>query len=158
MLRRRFLPGFVVLLLLVSVARAAEEPIYDEKADASRQIAAALAAAAPPGKPVRNIVLVFGANWCPDCHALDDNMHKPELAALIEKHFVVVKIDVGRMDKNLDVALKHGVPVKRGIPALAVLDSKGKVLYAMDQGQFADARHMSFASIKAFFEQWKPKP
>jgi len=158
MQRMRFLRGFFVLLLFVGMTRAAEEPIYDEKADASRQIAAAITAASLPGKPVRNIVLVFGANWCPDCHALDDNTHKPELAALIEKHFVVVKIDVGRMDKNLDVALKHGVPVKRGIPAMAVLDSRGKLLYAQDQGQFADARHMSFESIKAFFEQWKPKP
>jgi protein disulfide-isomerase len=158
MQRTRFLQGFFVLLLLVGIARAGEGPVYDEKADASRQIAAALAAAAPPGKPVRNIVLVFGANWCPDCHALDDNMHKPELASLIEKHFVVVKIDVGRMNKNLDVARQYGVPIRRGIPALAVLDPKGKVLYAMDQGQFADARHMSFESIEAFFEQWKPKP
>lgn len=158
MQRMRFLRGFFVLLLFVGMTRAAEEPIYDEKADAGRQIAAAIMAASQPGKPVRNIVLVFGANWCLDCHALDDNMHKPELAALIEKHFVVVKIDVGRMNKNLDVALKHGVPVKRGIPAMAVLDSRGKLLYAQDQGQFADARHMSFESIQAFFEQWKPKP
>jgi thioredoxin 1 len=157
MRRMRFLRGFFVLLLFVGMTRAAEEPIYDEKADASRQIAAAITAASQPGKPVRNIVLVFGANWCPDCHALDDNTHKPELAALIEKNFVVVKIDVGRMDKNLDVALKHGVPLKRGIPAMAVLDSRGRLLYAQDQGQFADARHMSFESIKAFFEQWKPR-
>jgi protein disulfide-isomerase len=157
MQRTRFLRGFFVLLLFVGMTRAAEEPIYDEKADAGRQIAAAITAASQPGKPVRNIVLVFGANWCPDCHALDDNMHKPELAALIEKHFVVVKIDVGRMDKNLDVALKHGVPVKRGIPAMAVLDSRGKLLYAQDQGQFADARHMSYESIGEFFVKWKPK-
>ena len=157
MQRTRFLRGFFVLLLFVGMTRAAEEPIYDEKADAGRQIAAAITAASQPGKPVRNIVLVFGANWCPDCHALDDNMHKPELAALIEKHFVVVKIDVGRMDKNLDVALKHGVPVKRGIPAMAVLDSRGRLLYAQDQGQFADARHMSYESIREFFVKWKPK-
>jgi protein disulfide-isomerase len=157
MQRMRFLRGFFVLLLFVGMTRAAEEPIYDEKADAGRQIAAAITAASQPGKPVRDIVLVFGANWCPDCHALDDNMHKPELAALIEKHFVVVKIDVGRMNKNLDVALKHGVPVKRGIPAMAVLDSRGKLLYAQDQGQFADARHMSYESIREFFVKWKPK-
>lgn len=82
-------------------------------------------------------------------------MHKPELAAVIAKGFVVAKIDVGRYTRNLDVAEKYGVPLKRGIPALAVLDPQGKVLYAMDQGQFADARHMSYESIKAFFEQWK---
>jgi thiol-disulfide isomerase/thioredoxin len=154
--RARYL--VLVFLLCLGVARAADEPIYDEKADASQQIAAALAAASQQGKPARNIVLVFGANWCPDCHALDDSMHKAELAALLEKEFAVVKIDVGRMDKNLDVARKYGVPIRRGIPALAVLDSKGKVLYAMDQGQFADARHLTYESIKAFYEQWKPKP
>jgi protein disulfide-isomerase len=84
-------------------------------------------------------------------------MHKVELASLLERNFVIVKIDVGRMDKNLDVAEQYHVPIEHGIPALAVLDSGGHLLYAMDQGQFADARHMSYESIKAFFEQWKPK-
>ncbi len=62
----------------------------------------------------------------------------------------------GATDKNLDLAEQYHVPIKHGIPALAVLDSRGNLLYAMDQGQFADARHMSYESIKAFFEQWKP--
>jgi hypothetical protein len=83
-------------------------------------------------------------------------MHKPELASIIEKNFVVVEVDLGHEDKNLDLAEEYHVPIKHGIPALAVLDSRGKLLYAMDQGQFADARHMSFDSIKAFFVQWKP--
>jgi hypothetical protein len=83
-------------------------------------------------------------------------MHKPELASIIEKNFVIVEIDVGREDKNLDLAEQYHVPMKRGIPALAVLNSRGNLLYAMDQGQFADARHMSYESIKAVFEQWKP--
>ena len=132
---------------------AVPQPFYDEKADAHHDVAAAVANA---GASKRNIVLVFGANWCPDCHALDAQMHKPELASIIEKNFVVVEIDLGRWDKNLDVAEKYHVPIKRGIPALAVLDPHGNLLYAMDQGQFADARSMSFESIKAFFEHWKP--
>jgi hypothetical protein len=84
-------------------------------------------------------------------------MHNPELASIIEKNYVIVEIDVGREDKNLDLAEQYHVPIKHGIPALAVLNSHGNLLYAMDQGQFADARHMSYESIKAFFEQWKPK-
>jgi hypothetical protein len=83
-------------------------------------------------------------------------MHKDELASLIEKSFVIVKIDVGRYDKNLELAEKYRVPIKKGIPALAVLDSRGALLYAMDQGQFADARHTSYESIKEFFVKWKP--
>jgi protein disulfide-isomerase len=83
-------------------------------------------------------------------------MHKAELASIIEKNFVVVKVDVGREDKNLDLAEQYHVPVAHGIPALAVLDPRGKLLYAMDQGQFADARHMSYESIREFFARWEP--
>jgi len=54
------------------------------------------------------------------------------------------------------LAEQYHVPIKRGIPALAVLNSGGNLLYAMEQGQFADAGNMSYESIKAFFEQWKP--
>jgi thioredoxin 1 len=140
------------LLLVSGAAAIAAESVYDESADARKEIAAAVKEASRGGK---RIVLVFGANWCKDCRALDAQMHQPELASLIEKSFVVVKVDVGRMDKNVDVAQKYGVPVDNGIPALAVLDSKGKLLYAQDRGQFADARHMSPESIRAFFEQWK---
>jgi len=84
-------------------------------------------------------------------------MHKPELAALLAASFVVVEINVGRYDKNLDLAQKYYVPIKRGIPSLGVLDSRGALLYATDQGQFADARHMSYESIKDFFIKWEPK-
>jgi thioredoxin 1 len=144
------------MLALAGQLIAAGEDIYDQNADARREIAAATAVASRSGTPARNIVLVFGANWCADSRALDVNMHRLELASLLKKEFVVVKIDVGRFDKNLTVAEQYGVPIKKGIPALAVLGPHGKVLYAMDQGQFANARHMSHESIKAFFEKWAP--
>ena len=150
---------FLLILVLVTArfVSAATDQLYDERADARKDIRAAIAQASRTGQPAKNIVLVFGANWCKDCHALADQMRKDELAALIEKYFVVVKIDVGRTDKNIDVASKYDVPIKNGIPAVAVLDARGKLLFAQDQGQFADARHMSYESIRAFFEQWKPR-
>ena len=141
-------------MLLAGLAQAASEAIYDEKADAPKQLSATVAEASRSGK---RIMLVFGANWCPDCRALDAQMHKPGLATIIEKDFLVINIDVGRMDKTLDLAQKYGVPLRHGIPAVAVLDQQGRLLYAQDQGQFSDARQMSFESIKAFFEQWRPK-
>jgi protein disulfide-isomerase len=69
----------------------------------------------------------------------------------------VVKVDVGQFNKNRDIGEKYHVPLKHGIPALAVLDPGGKLLYAMDQGQFADARHMSYESIEEFFVKWEPE-
>src|SRR3990172_12472772 len=79
----------IVVALAVGLARGDDGRIYDEQADARKEIASAIAQAAKPGQPSKNIVLVFGANWCKDCHALDFNMHQPELAPLIEKQFVV---------------------------------------------------------------------
>jgi len=142
----------LALLATGGLAQTPTAPLYDESADAHQAISAAIVSAARTHK---NIVLDFGANWCFDCHVLDEQMRKPELASIVEKNFVVVHIDVGRMDKNTDLAAKYGVPLRRGIPALAVLDSKGKLLYAQDQGQFEDARHMSYEDIKAFFVKWK---
>jgi thioredoxin 1 len=84
-------------------------------------------------------------------------MRRPELAKLIAGNFVVVKIGVSRFDKNVALAAKYGVPIQRGIPALAVLNSRGKLLYSMSQGQFANARTMSYAAFLKFFRKWAPK-
>jgi thioredoxin len=141
------------LALGAALAKAARQPIYDEHADAGRQIAAAISKAKITGK---NVVLIFGANWCPDCHALDEQMHRPALARLIAQDFVVVKIDVGRFNKNLGIGENYGVPIRKGIPAVAVLNPLGKLLYAQSQGQFANARLMPYRDFTDFFEKWKP--
>jgi hypothetical protein len=84
-------------------------------------------------------------------------MHKPELARLIARDFVVVKVDVARFNKNLDVGVKYDVPISKGIPAIAVLNSHGKLLYAQGRGQFANARAMPYHDFAEFFRKWKPK-
>ena len=153
MIERYLILGLALAVAAMRVTPASE-PLYDEKADAASDIRAAIRLASRRHK---NVVLVFGANWCGDCHALDQQMHQPELASLIAKSFVVVNVDVGRFDKNLNLATKYHVPIEKGIPALAVLNPRGRLLYAQDQGQFADARRMDYQAFKAFFEQWKPK-
>ena len=144
----------VPLALLAGALLAVDQPPYDETADAHQQVASAIAEAS---KAQKNVILVFGANWCGDCRALNEQMHKDELAALIASNYEVVKIDVGRFNKNKDIAVKYHVPLAHGIPTLAVLDPGGNVLYAMDQGQFSNARSMSYESIRDFFVKWAPK-
>lgn len=60
MLRGGYLLGMFAVLILAGLAVGGEEPLYDEKADAHQQVAAALTEAAKTGK---NVVLVYGANW-----------------------------------------------------------------------------------------------
>ncbi|MGZ5178940.1 MAG: thioredoxin family protein [Ramlibacter sp.] len=121
---------------------------YDEAADAKAQVRAALADAGPAGLPV---LVVFGANWCPDCRVLDQSFRQGASAALIHQHFRVVKVDVGRFDRNTDLAQAYGVPLKKGIPAVAVLSPAGKVLYTTRSGELADARSMGEQGIYDFF-------
>jgi thiol-disulfide isomerase/thioredoxin len=152
-LRLALLAAGATLIAIVGMS-AADSPLYDEKADAHTQIDAAIAEASRSG---RNIVLDFGANWCGDCHALDAHMHQPDLAPLIDRDYVVVHVDVGRFNKNLDLAKKYNVPLHKGIPALAILDSHGNLLFSQSQGEFEDARHLGHDSFTQFFEKWKPK-
>ncbi|MGH9326469.1 MAG: thioredoxin family protein [Terriglobia bacterium] len=144
----------LTLCLLSCIAQAAGGQIFDDHADAHRLIASAIAEAS---KSHKNIVLDFGANWCPDCHALHDQMQQGELAPIIAKSFLVVPIDVGIYNRNLDIVREYRMSLRKGIPALAILNSHGKLLYAMTQGQFSDAGSMSAKTFVEFFKKWEPK-
>lgn len=147
MLRRVIVLAAALAGLMGPVAAAAPLP-YDEAADAKAQVGQALAAAHQSRRPV---LIVFGANWCEDCRALDAALKTGRNAALIAASFQVVKVDVGRFDRNLDVANAYGNPIKKGIPAAVVLSPDNEVLYATRAGELADARSMSENGIYEFF-------
>jgi thioredoxin 1 len=138
----------VALALLAATIDAAEWP-YNEKADAAADVQHALAAAQTDHKKV---LLVFGANWCGDCRALDKAMHGSS-QSLIEGKFDVVKIDVGNFDKNLDLANRYGNPIEKGIPAVVVLRADNHVIYSTKGGELADARKMGEQGIYDFLSQ-----
>ena len=124
--------------------------LYPPTANPSADIAAAEAVARRQGK---RILLDFGGNWCGDCQVLDFYYHQPPNAALLARNYVVVHIDIGHMDHNVDVAKRYGVPITHGVPALAVLDAHGRLLYAEHEKEF---EHTSAESIAAFLNHWKP--
>ncbi|HEV2700397.1 MAG TPA: thioredoxin family protein [Steroidobacteraceae bacterium] len=142
---------FLLLLAttcLATLAVAAPWP-YDEKADAGGDIQHAMAAAQTDH---RKVLLVFGANWCSDCRALDKAMHGSS-QHLIQDSFEVVKIDVGNFDKNLYLAKRYGNPIAKGIPALVVIDAGNHVLYSTGNGELANAGQMTERSIYEFLKQ-----
>ncbi len=136
----------------LTIAHAAA-PIYPEPAAAEGDIRQALIDAA---KNHKRALIDFGGDWCGDCKALDANFHKPENIALLDSGFVLVHVNVGHVDQNLDIAERYGIPLKKGVPALAVLDENGKVLFAQQHGEFEDMRHMDVQSVNDFLNKWKP--
>ena len=132
--------------------------LYPADSNAKADIKAAVSQAA---KEHKRVILDFGADWCLDCHILDNAFHNnPDISPLVEKNYVVVHIDIGRQDppKNNDIANKYHVPLEKGVPALAVLDSNGKLLYSDKGGEFEAARRMKAQTLIDFLEKWKPKP
>ena len=141
--------ALALCLCLFAIAASAADAPYDEAADAKQQIRQALAQAAGAHVPV---LVVFGANWCADCKILDMAMKGGTSAALVSRDFKVVKVDVGRFDRNVDVAESYGVPLKQGIPAIVVLSPANVVLYATRTGELADAREMGERGIHDFLQ------
>ncbi len=143
----------VLLAFAVGTANSATREIYPSPAQAKSDLAAALKTAAATHK---RILLDFGGNWCGDCQVLDIYFHDPATRPLLEANFVLVHITVGRIDENLEIAKKYSVPLDKGVPALAVLNEKGTLLYSQRSGEFEAMRRMESSAVTSFLVQWKP--
>ncbi len=161
-------PTLILILAIALVASSAvcfsqaakkEKDINNESADARVEIKEALQKAAAEHK---RVIVVFGANWCYDCHVLDKAFHSPDLAPILAANYEVVHVDIGGGEKNhdlknQDLMMKYDVPMKRGIPGLAVLDPDGKLVYSQKNGEFENARALTAEDFLAFLNKWKPR-
>jgi len=148
---RRFLAALLACTPLLGFAAG---PMYPPVERAKADLEAALKDAAKSNK---RVLVDFGGNWCTDCRILDINLKKPENAALLEKSFVMVHVNVGDkgISDNFDVAERFGIPLKKGVPALAVVESDGRVVYAQKNGEFESMRSMDPKSVNDFLTRWK---
>ena len=126
--------------------------IYVPGLNAHTELADALKLAAQQHK---RVLVVFGANWCYDCHVLDLAFHRPDVVAVLNPNFEVVHVDVGQGEKNQDIMQLYHVPMAKGIPAIAVLGSDGKLLYSQQGGEFEKARGLGPEDVLAFLNKWK---
>jgi thioredoxin 1 len=148
------LQAAALLVSAVPFLAGAADALYPDPARAQADVKAALGEAA---KSKKRVLVDFGGNWCGDCKVLDINLRKPENAALLEKHYVLVHVNVGEkgIDRNLDLGERYGIPLKKGVPALAVLEPDGKVVYSQKNGEFESMRKMDPKSVNDFLVQWK---
>jgi thioredoxin 1 len=127
--------------------------LYPESADAHKDLDAALAAAKLDNK---RVLVIFGANWCYDCHVLDTAMHSEQLAALVAGNYHVVHINIDDGKANSDLADRLQVPLDKGIPSLAVVDGSGKLITSQKQGEFESAAQIGIEDISTFLSRWNP--
>ena len=145
----------ILMLGLVAQAGAKDRQIYPDPGQAKADIAAALESAAATNK---RVILDFGGNWCPDCQALYNYFHDDANQSIIAENFIVVYVNIGLRDANLDIAAHYRIPLEKGVPALAVLGADGQLLFSQRTGEFEAMRHMQPGSVTGFLEQWKAAP
>jgi thiol-disulfide isomerase/thioredoxin len=131
--------------------------IYDDEADAERDIQAALIRA---NKRNTRVLLIFGANWCPWCqrlHSLFQN--EKTIKRFVEQHYEIVHIDLGRRERNMDIDRRYGSPNTLGIPVFVVLDQNGTPVWTQETGSLeypADSNIKGHdpKKVMAFLEAW----
>lgn len=129
--------------------------LYPPPDEARSEIDAALKNADQEHK---RVILVFGANWCFDCHVLDAAFHSAKIAPLVNANYVVVHVSIGDSgDKNLDLAKEYDTPLSKGVPALAVLDPPdGRVVFSQKQGEFESSARLGPDDVIQFLAKWEP--
>ncbi len=127
--------------------------IYPQPSQARAQVDQAMQLAVQQHK---RVLLAFGNDQSPDCQVLDDLLHEPPNQGQIAEHFLVVHINVGpKLDQNLDLARRFGIPLEKGVPALSVIDGSGQVIHAQTDGEFTHARNMGPADVTEFLNKWR---
>jgi Thioredoxin-like len=102
-----------------------------EKWQAARLEAGAVFAAAleKARKEKKHVFVRVGAPWCGWCVRMDKFLARPRVARILEKDYVVVKIDLARMTGAKAVVAKIRKPGEGGgVPWFAFLDGAGKIL------------------------------
>jgi thioredoxin 1 len=140
------------LVMAVTPARSSEPNIYPEAAQAKIDLNAALAASAASHK---RVILDFGGNWCPDCHVLDRYFHDSTNQPILDANYILVYINIGRMNENLDIAERYRIPLRKGVPALAVLGERGELLFSQQTGEFEAMHRMQSSAVTEFLVRWQ---
>jgi thioredoxin 1 len=66
-----------------------------------------------------------------------------------------LNVNIDRLDANVDIADRYQIPLTKGVPAVAVLDDRGHLLYSQRSGEFEAMRHMQSSAVNDFLVRWK---
>lgn len=123
---------------------------YPDAALAPTQVREAFVTAA---KTHRRVLLDFGANWCPDCRILAGIFSLPAAASWLEKNFVVVPVNVERLNANMDLAAQYGVTIT-AVPTVLILTPQGRLLNPDTAEALGSARRMSPQAVLDLIADW----
>jgi thiol:disulfide interchange protein len=147
----------VLGLFSVALTASAADKLFDPARDSAKDLQAAELQARREHK---NILMDVGGNWCPWCLLVDRTLSEdPELHALLEKNYVVLRVNFSQDNENVAFLSKY--PKATGYPAWYVLSSSGRVLKAEDTSELEQTHRLGAGynkeALKRFLVANAPK-
>ena len=124
---------------------------FDPSREAMADVDLALALAHSRGV---NALLVLGGNWCHDSRGLAAKFETPELTTLIAENYELVWVDVGRRDRNLDVAERFDVTRLVGTPTILIVSPEETLLNRDTVNDWRNADSRTLDEAIDYFSQW----
>ena len=125
---------------------------YDEHADADAMVAAAFDRAK---KSHKRVLIDLGGNWCVDCVVLANFLQLPEMHRLMDAHYVIASVDVGRFDRNQQIPARFGITGRlKGVPALLIATPEGKLVNGDDVFATSDAHTMTPQALAYYLAKY----
>ena len=149
-----------LLLFLAAYCPAqgtSERPLLPERFDPARDAAADIRSAIGEAQRTgKRVLLDVGGEWCVWCRRLDTLFAtKTSLKEYRERHYVTVKVNYSRENKN--EAVLGAYPKIPGYPHLFVLDAAGKLLRSQDTGALESGKGHDPEKVMAFLRKWAPE-
>ena len=120
---------------------------YDDSADARIVVADARQQAVEAGQ---FLMITFGANWCRDCRTLHHILKTDDVKAFTNGVVQFANVDVGKFNRNREVAAELGIDLTRGIPVAIFYDPAGNTIGTTNDGQLEPARYYTSKQILKF--------
>ena len=98
-------------------------------------------------------IVIFGANWCPDCRIFSGTINIPKIKSFIDDNFEILYIDVKRYEINMSLMEEYGIEPAEGIPRVLVFDKNKRLLNSANTTEWRTARDRSTQEIFNFFQE-----
>ena len=148
-------PAILLLFIFTMVKLQAADSLYHPKANARKEIAAAIAKAKAQNK---HVFIQAGGNWCGWCIEFNRVVAvTTSLNSVMQNNYVVYHLNYSKENKNAAIFKEYGFPNRFGFPVFIILDANGKRIHTQNSSYLESGKSYDVAKVKEFLDSWTPR-